>query len=494
MSTNERSSMLYRFGDAAPVGLLLGMPARQAAPVVIGILWLTLALMAQQPLVGLPGPLAGVALAFGRFRGVPLFEIAGPGLRLGLRRRRPWTRTSLLGSSDGEQDLPQAMAGLELLDMAAHWLAAEQRVAVVRDRRLDSVSLVMPVEGEGFPVASLAEQDAILEAWGSALAPLARAKCALSRLTWQEWSRPVGVEGHRDYLQTVAGSDTPGAARDDYEQLLHSQEPFTIAHEVLMTLTVDLRRVRARRSKSQVTSAIDALLDETRMLSTRLEAAGMRVGAPLDARALSDAIRLRSDPHRSATAHRGRRRSLAVSAGRTLSSWGPMAVESSWIQVRVDGSFHRSYYVARWPMLPVPAAWMGPLLTGDTATRTVTIVLEPVPLAKASMEANRHLTSIEADHEQKARHGFRLTARERRRRNDVESRERELAEGHPEFRFVGIVTVTAGTEDALDDAAADVEQSAAQSLIELRPLAARQEDGWVASLPLGRSVRQGAWS
>lgn len=106
---------------------------------------------------------------------------------------------------------------------------------------------------------------------------------------------------------------------------------------------------------------------------------------------------------------------------------------------------------------------------------------------------NRHLTSIEADHEQKERHGFRLTARERRRQNDVESRERELAEGHPEFRFVGIVTVSAASEEALDDASADVEQAAAQSLIELRPLAARQEQGWVASLPLGRSVRNGGW-
>ncbi len=142
----------------------------------------------------------------------------------------------------------------------------------------------------------------------------------------------------------------------------------------------------------------------------------------------------------------------------------------------------------------MPADWMRPLLTDDTSTRTVTLVLEPVSLAKASVDANRHLTSIEADHEQKQRHGFRLTARERRRQSDIEARERELAEGHPEFRFVGLVTVTAATEDALDDASADVEESVAKSLLDVRPLTARQEQGWVASLPLGRSVRNGAWS
>jgi hypothetical protein len=245
---------------------------------------------------------------------------------------------------------------------------------------------------------------------------------------------------------------------------------------------------------SQVESAIASLVDETRMLSDRLDTAGLRVGAPLDARSLREAIRHRSDPTRSAAGASKRRRSLAEAAKLVGTSWGPMAVKSSWHHVHVDGSFHRSYFVAHWPRLNVPADWLRPLLTADTATRTVTMVLEPVSTAKASMEANRHLTSIEADQEQKARHGFRLTARERRKRQDVEARETELAEGHPEFRFVGIVTVTAADEEALDHAAANIEQNAAQSQLELRPLAARHEQGWVASLPLGRSVRNGAWT
>ena len=38
-----------------------------------------------------------------------------------------------------------------------------------------------------------------------------------------------------------------------------------------------------------------------------------------------------------------------------------------------------------------------------------------------------------------------------------------------------------------------VEQAAAQSMLDLRPLAARQAEGWVASLPVGRTVRPGAW-
>lgn len=170
-----------------------------------------------------------------------------------------------------------------------------------------------------------------------------------------------------------------------------------------------------------------------------------------------------------------------------------MAVETRWFEAHIDDSLHRSFRIAMWPMLPVAADWLGPLLTVDDVTRTVTVVMEPVPIAAAAQDANRQLTSIEADQQQKERHGFRLTARERRRQNDVEIRERELAEGHPLFRHVGFVTVTAPDLDRLEEACSRVEQAAAQSLVDLRPLAARQGEGWVASLPLGRSVRQGTW-
>ena len=494
MSATTTDHAKYRFGDAAPVGLLLGLPARQAAPLVVGVLWLTLMLMAQLPLLGMPGPLVGAVLAFGRIRGVPLFEVTLPALRLGACRR-PWTRSSLVADGDSRQpDLPEAMSGLELLEVDAGRLGADCKVAVVRDRRLDCVSLVVPVVGDGFPFASNVEQDAIVERWGAALAPLARAKSPIARLTWQEWARPVGVEAHRRYVDSVTATDTRSAARADYDELLDLQGPFTIAHEVLLTLTVELRRVRARKGMSQAESAIAALVDEARMLSDRLDTAGLGVGAPFDTASLREAIRHRSDPMRSAAGATKRRRSLAEAAQLVTAAWGPMAVKSAWHHVHVDGSFHRSYFVAHWPRLDVPADFLRPLLTADTATRTVTIVLEPVSTAKASMEANRHLTSIEADQEQKARHGFRLTARERRKRHDVEARETELAEGHPEFRFVGIVTVTAADEESLDRAAANIEQNAAQSLLELRPLAARHEHGWVASLPLGRSVRNGGWT
>ena len=69
----------YRFGDGVGPGLLLGLSMRQAMPLIIGVLWLTVALMAQVPLVGVVGPIAGMVVSFGRWRRAPLHEVAAPG-------------------------------------------------------------------------------------------------------------------------------------------------------------------------------------------------------------------------------------------------------------------------------------------------------------------------------------------------------------------------------------------------------------------------------
>ena len=489
----------YRFGDGVSPGLLLGLSMRQAMPLIIGVLWLTVALMAQVPVVGAVGPIAGMVVSFGRWRRAPLHEVAAPGARLlwmRVRSRRVWVRSSLLGSGPGfEHDVPDVLAGIEVFDVPAGWLPGQPLVAVVHDRPGGTLSMVLRVAGEGFAVSSLTEQDGMVGAWGAALAPLARAQCPVARITWQEWSHPVGVAGHRDFLASTGSLTRTDAASVEYRLLLDEQAPFTIAHDVLVTVTVDLRRVRSRRRSTAVASGIEAICDEIRLLVSRLEAADLTVDAPLSSSELCAAIRLRSDPIRTSDGRlNSLRRSLSAAVGKGAVEWGPMAVEPDWFHVRVDGSVHRSFRIATWPMLPVSADWLAPLVVGDAATRTVTIVAEPVPLSKAAQDANRQLTSIEADQQQKEQHGFRLTAREHRRRTDVETRERELAEGHPEFRNVGFVTVTAADLDELDDACARVEQSAAQSMLDLRPLAARQAEGWAASLPLGRSVQRGRWA
>lgn len=478
---------VYRFGDSQRPGLVLGLSARQAIPLIAGVL--ALAIMLQTPLppyVGLVGPLLGGGLAFGRWRGLPLAECLTPAVALYGRRLigvRRWVRPPLVGDNT-HHPLPAALRGLELLE------PTDRAFGVVRDRTAGCVTAVVRVRGRGFPLAAATEQDAMLAAWGSALSPFAREGAPVRQVVWQEWTHPVTSDTHHAFLSAVGIGQRRAAAPAvaDYLALVDEQAPVTIAHDVLIAVTVDERKVRARRtSRSRLAAAVDALADELRLFSDRLEAAGLDVDAPLSPLELSAATRVRSDPARAAQVT-ALVRSLAAATRHGALEWGPMAVEPAWGHCRVDGAYHRSYQVAAWPRLPVGADWLSGLLTETGCIRTVTVVMEPVPMGRAARAADREVMSREADGDMKARKGFRVNARERKRLADAERRERELSDGHAEFEFAGLIDVCALNLDALDDDCAHLEQAAAQCLLDLRPLDARHELGWVASLPYGRHL------
>jgi hypothetical protein len=477
----------YRFSDSQRPGLLLGLSARQAVPVIAGILFLAVVLQAPvPPAVGLLGPAVGATVAFGRWRGAPLAETLAPATRLWVARRfgrQRWLRPPLLGDNT-DHALPRQLRGLELLERAE-----SPNRAVVRDRRAGTVTGVLRVRGHGFPLASPREQDVVLTGWSGALSPFARERSPVSAIAWQEWAHPIGTDDHRGFLSSIGVDDRAHEpATADYLALIDQQAPRTVAHDILLSVTVDLRRVRMRRSAgSRLDTAIEALDTELRLFQSRLDAAGLTVEGPLTPSELSTAIRIRSDPGRSRQVT-SLARSLAAAARRGALEWGPMLVETDRSHVLVDGTLHRCFRIASWPQLPVAADWMSSLLTETPAIRTVTVVMEPVPMGRAARAADREVMAREADADMKTQKGFRVNARERKRLADVEARERELSEGHAEFHFVGIVDVTATDLDQLDDACADVEQAAAQSLLDLRPLDARHDLAWAASLPLGRSL------
>ena len=493
----------YRFGDDRQISVLLGLGARQVVPLAGGFVWLALFLQAGSAPVGAGGLAVCLVAGFGRWRGFPLTEIAVPAARHLARTHRRgggvWVRHSLLGAGPGvDVDVPAEFAGLDLLEIAAPNLTGTSHagaVGVVHDRHAQTVSLSMRITGRGFAVADPDTQDRLVAGWGTVLSPLARERCPIVKVVWQQWAHPAGIGDHHDFLATCPPADTNSAVAD-YHDLLARQAPFTVAHEVLVTLVVDIARVRARRRIAPLDAAIDALVEETRLFIARTDTAELAVDTILSPAARATAIRMRCDPRRTRTGQLATlQRSLAAASGRGVIEWGPMAIHPAWGHVQVDGSVHRSYPVAAWPMLPMSADWLGHLLTGaDQATRTVTVVMEPVPMRKAAQAANRELASLEADASEKEERRFRVTARERRRMADVETREQELAVGHAEFAFVGIVTVTATDIDQLDDSCALVEQAAAQALMDLRPLDARHTQGLIAALPLGRDVKTGRWT
>jgi hypothetical protein len=229
------------------------------------------------------------------------------------------------------------------------------------------------------------------------------------------------------------------------------------------------------------------LSDELRLFTARLEAAGLHVEAPLSPVLITQACRTRSNPGRSAGCD-AQVWSLAGALGISAGDLAPMAVAEDFGSVQIDASLHRAYWVEAWPRLDVPASWMDLVLLGINGTRTINLVFEPVAPSAAARAIDEAAVALESAEATKAKHGFRIRATDRRKREEVEQREHELVAGHGDLAYAGFFHITAANLDALDDLAADTEQTAAHAGLLLRPLDGRHATAWAASLPLGRTL------
>jgi hypothetical protein len=485
----------YRFPPLVRIGLFGAMPTSQVAVLAIGCAMSFVGILAHVfPWALLPALVAAV-VAFKRVGGWPLHEVI-PLKIAWLRRRseRCWFRPVPL-LTPGERsrvELPPPMRGLRLLDVDAAWLATPARLAgvgVVHDTTGGLLTAVLRVTGDGqFSLTSTATQDARVGLWGEALAGFCRERLTVCRVEWQEWSTSTKVDATVS-TDTVHGGSSLAAAARDYCELVTHAAPRAVAHDTLVSLTVDLAALPARRTRSldAMASGLQLLVEELRLFTVRLEAASLRVDPPLSPAEITTAVRTRSAPfaetHLAALAS-----SLATGLGVTAGDLAPMAVAEEWDHVRVDRAIHRSWWVEGWPRSEVPAVWMDLLLLGGDCTRTVTVVFEPISPSQAARSVDEASVALESAEASKSKRGFRVRASERRVREEVERREHELVAGYGELAYCGLVSVAGRTLDELDDAAADFEQAAAHAGVQLRPLEGRHGVGWIAGLPLGRAL------
>ena len=494
MRSIEAGPRCYRLSTLVRTGLFGSMPASQVVVLAVGGgLSFVGILLRLFPWALLPALIAAV-IGFKRSGIWPLHELIALKVSwIARRRERRWYRHVPL-LTPGERsvaDLPPAMRGLRLLEMDAGRVATPGRVAgigVVHDQPAGLVTAVLRVTGDGqFSLLPAESQDARVALWGDALGAFCRERTTVSRIVWQEWSTTTRLAPPPALDPPCEGALAIAAA--DYAHLVTQAAPRAVTHDTLVSISVALDRVPARRVRTSdaLGAGLQMLAEELRLFTVRLEAGGLTVDAPLSPAELTTAVRLRSSPF-AETQHASLVSSLAAGLGVTTGDLTPMAVDEMWEYVRVDGAVHRSWWVEGWPRAEVPAAWMDLLLLGGLCTRTVTVVFEPFSPSQSARSVDEASVSLESAEASKSKRGFRVRAGDRRAREEVERREHELVAGYGELAYCGLVTVSARSVDALDDAAADFEQSAGHAGVQLRPLEGRHAAGWVAALPLGRTL------
>ena len=492
----------YRFGPRDRTGWLLGLSGAQCLAIGAGILLSGVLLSAQVSAVLVLVPLiVGACFAFGRWHGQPLHELAPTALGWATARATrgdAWfadlpRRRAQTPREECALQLPPALDGLVVSEAReADWTrrGRSEGAAVVRDQREGTLSATLRVRGREFALCERDAQERQLQLWGDALAAFCTERGPVARLRWSEWAAPAGLDESLTYLDEHATQADSRGAVASYRDLLAQAGPMSTEHEVLVTVTVDHRRLRSRRRRPAdgTDAAEQALLDEVHLLASRLETAGLIVDLPLSPSEVAGVLRARLDPF-GATSVRSGRRSLARLAGFVrASNAGPLALRAAWDHVRVDRAVHAAYVVAEWPRLEVPPNWMEPLLLHAGGVRTLAVHYEPVAPSRSQRHVDRETVKLASDEEQRTRSGFRIGAHHRRAQSEVLDREAELVAGYGEFEFVGFVMITAPDLDELDRSCADYEQAAAQAGLELRRLDGRHDLALACGLPIGRGI------
>lgn len=494
MAETPTAGRTYRLSPPDRTGWMLGLSLGQLAMTASGIVAGTLLMIVVSVSVGFVAMALFIALCVVRVQGASLLELAPQSVRyIGLRRAKNTTWYAAVPVISGNNAAaPNALAALELLDIDAVEFNAGRlgaRIAVSHDKTGGTVAATIRVSGRRFGLVDRPAQDWLVNQWGSALQAFVNETCLVRSVRWSEWAAPAGLDEHRHWIAGQRANEPVDHAVTSYQQLLSNASNHVVRHDVLVTLTVNVGTTRGRSEQERLRGAIEALLRELRLFQSRLADAQLVASDLLSPTEWARAMRLRLDPS-CRLALDTRQRALDELAGAcTPTNAGPLAAKSHWTAWQTDNSWHRALYVADWPRLDVPAAWLTELMLYATAVRTVCVIFEPIPSSRSQRSIRRDAAKIESDAAHRAEKGFRVGAHHRRARQAVDEREEELVAGYREFSYAGLITVTAPTLDALDQHTAELTQIAASIGIELRALHGRHDLAMVATLPVARSLK-----
>ncbi|MFI7067088.1 SCO6880 family protein [Kribbella sp. NPDC050124] len=469
------NTLSARFPRPQRNALLLGLRPIQVTLVVLGIILSALSLLAGWPV---PSRLAGLAasllcglIAFGRLEGLPAYRwvvLRTAHVIRRWRKQRTYRANVLAPRRHGYLQLPGEASALRILD-------TRSSIGAVHDPHRRRLIAVARIEGPAHLLQNSDEQDRRVAAYGRMIAGLCQSN-RIARAQILERTIPDPGDGLGDWARKRS-LDTTTAAGAIYSDLLQHAAPAAARHETLFSFALNLDAVsrEVRKYGGGLAGAMTVLDSESRAFQTAFAAAGV-AGVWLNASDLAASLRVAFDP----------------AATRTLvgavdpADAAPLAVDASWDHLRTDSSFHRVYVVTEWPRVRATPSFLSPLLLKPGIRRTFSLVLQPVPIGKALRDARRHQVERVTDRATRKRIGQLETEEDRQLDADVAQREKDLAVGHGDVRWIGLIAVSADTEDALDEACTEIEIAASQALLDVRRLVGQQVEGFLAAaLPFG---------
>lgn len=471
-----------RFGPLERGGILLGLGGGQLAVLAVGLL-VALVGVYTAGAAGLAGAaplwLPLVVLATAQVRGRPMLAWVPVAGAWQLRARTG--RTVLVAppalSADRSLTLPGVAGSLRV------WPSPTLGAALVVDRRAGTVSVVARVHGSGFVLDDAAVQAHKVGAWSQVLSTTGRVP-GVVRV--QVLTRTVlgGSVAARSWWARNADHASSLAARVVAE-LLEQATAASRRPETFVAVALRTPRGVARRLPAAAAAHLE---QDIATITDALRSAELVVDGWVGVDELGAVLRTTYDP----AGARDAEAALTVgddAAPAGCSLLGALGAREHWSYLRTDSGVHATYWVVQWPRSEVHTAFLQPLIVSGTATRTVTLIAEPVPTTQALKEIRRARVEHAADATHRARVGQIEDEATRAEVSELSRREAELVAGQASLRFTGLITVTAPTVEELEEACTATHAAAAQAMCEVRRLVGQQAVAHAAAaLPFARGV------
>jgi hypothetical protein len=483
MSVDTQTALATaRFGSRQRKGVLLGFTGPRLAVIAVAAVLITVGLFT----AGLAGavlvlPLVAVLLASafvpvaGR-SAVEWLPVAGHwGLRrvlhqdvFGVRPCRPRPAGTL------------ALPG----DAAALRVHVDELTgaAMIHDPHRRTLTATCAVTHPSFVLLDGEDQTRRVTGWGRVLASMARTghTAAVQVL---EATAPDNGTAMLDWWTSHGHHDQSWAA-STYDEFVATAAPTSARHRTTISVSLDLRKAARAitRAGRGLPGAAAVLRADMAAVETGLRSAELHPGRWLGEAELARVIRGAYDPA-GATASDG------TATGARLATAGPVGIQEQWAWFESDRSASAVLWISEWPRSGAYPNFLHPLVLAPGVRKSLSLIAHPVPAAQARKDIRRQKVEYLTDADQKARIGQVADLSDAAEYQDILRREQELAIGHADLRFAGLIAVTGSDKDELDAAVAQIEQAAIQCECETRLLVGQQTQAFAAAaLPLGRGL------
>ncbi|MBO1740750.1 SCO6880 family protein [Leifsonia sp. TF02-11] len=392
---------------------------------------------------------------------------------------------------EGTLNLPGTRASVQLWGvdgMASAYHAGER-----------TVSITAELEVQGFLMKDAPERLDLAQQWAPVLASLTQ-RPGIKRVTLQERTTRTTIRPARDHYEAASRKrmvDPAGPAAANYREVLDASEQFAVGHRNYLTLTLDLvalgAQLKALGGGKQAIQALSAV--EAGNLAEALRAARITVRAWLGPRELAELARTAFDPE-SIPVLRNR---TGDQAGVDPSAIGPMYLEEPRGRngiVYTESAVHTTMWIHEWPRSDAPVGFLAPLVfarhpvTNEAVTHILSIVAAPIPVGRALKNIRDEKKVWRGNERLRAKRGTHGSIVDESDWLALEQREQELVAGHGEFSYGAYLTVSADTEQQLEQAIAGARNALSVVGMEAQILYCQQAEALLLNaIPLGLGMK-----